>query len=145
MSKVCGWFVLFWYFIVRLSALVLRPTSHLHSAHTHRLCTDLLKDGKQLTTWGLWMHTGTDHRHLRNPLFPLPALSWGATTTAPPVTPCSATRPRPEGKAPSPRQARGCGAAQRGLPELARPGLACSRPPCVTLGDLLVNDPRHRG
>lgn len=68
----------------------------------HRVCTDLLKDGKQLTTWGLWMHTGTDHRHLRNPLFPLPALSWGATTTAPPVTPCSATRPRPEGKAPSP-------------------------------------------
>ena len=41
---------------------------------------------------------------------------------------------------------RGCGAAQRGLPEVVRLGLASlDWSPRVALGDLPVNDLRHRG
>lgn len=111
---------------VWLSALVLRPTSHLHSAHTHHLCTDLLKDGKQLTTWGLWIHAGTDHRHLRNLLFPHqphPRVQPRQHHLLPsPHQPIPVQRGSPSSPLP-PQETRGCGAAQRGLPGVARPGL----------------------
>ena len=42
-------------------------------------------------------------------------------------------------------ETRAAGAAQGGLPVAARPGVASSRLPGVTLGDLLVKDQRHPG
>lgn len=108
--------------LARLSVLVLRPTRHLHSAHTPQLCTDLLKDGKKLATWGLCIHTGTDYRHLRNPLFPLPALSSGVTMTGPPVTKASPTHSCPEGEPPSSPPSPTGGEGMRSCPERAPRG-----------------------
>lgn len=94
--------------------------------HTHRLCTDLLKDGKQLMTWGLWIHAGTDHRRLRNPLFPhqpCPRVQPRQHHLLPsPHQPVPVQRGSPSSPLP-PQETRGCGAAQRGLPGVARPGL----------------------
>ena len=133
---------------VRLSALVLRPTRHLHSAHTHR-CTGCAQTSSR--TENSWRPGGFGCT--------LAQITGTSGIRFSPCQLCPGVRPRQHrllpraqqpvpvqrGKPPPPREVRGCGAAQRGLPELARPGLACSRPPCVTLGDLLVNDPRHRG
>ena len=87
------------------------------------------------------------HWHLRNPLSSMPALSSGVTMTGPPSYQVYTNQFLPTGEPPikSPflhMEMKGCGPAQGGLPEVAGPGLACSRPPYVTLGDLLVNDQR---
>lgn len=79
------------------------------------------------------------------PASPVLGCDHDSTTCYPVLTNPSPSRGETPSSPASPTGERGCGAAQRGLPEAARPGLACSRPPCVTLGDLLVNDPRHRG
>lgn len=102
-----------------------KPTSHLHSAHTHTTSAQTSSRAEQLTTWGLWVHAGTDHRHLRNLLFPTSPIlgcNHDSTTCYQVLTNPSPSRGEAP-QAPSPTGDEGMWAAREG--SRGWPGLDC--------------------